>query len=310
LNHWIPKTENLELTSISLSNDIASYFPMPEDLLVLDSNQIRSKGSLNSIQLELDLKPHCSNILTDYQLINKKQIQGKKIEGQKIISSLELQNYLNQETNVEVMLLSNFYENEIKIGIGRNKLSHVAENGRLYRINTFRPAKDSNGRINHLLIQIGYKGIEDFPANGLLTLGGERRTASFKHNEAYSLDLPNIETNRFKIYLSTPSVFKSGWYPKRLLESHNLKLLTAVVGSPLHLGGWDLKPKNNSGFNRPQPKPMLRFVPAGSVYYVEAPSIELAKEAASIIHASSISEIINETDYPRQGFGIAYIGKI
>jgi hypothetical protein len=55
---------------------------------------------------------------------------------------------------------------------------------------------------------------------------------------------------------------------------------------------------------------MLQFVPAGSVFYVEAKNIESAYESAQKIHACSISDKINDTDYARQGFGIAYIGKI
>ncbi len=310
LNEWIPKTEALELTSILLHDKENVYFPMPEDLLVLDSNNQLTDSQFKTIQLELDLKPSYSNSLTDYHLTKNDKIKGKKIEGQKIISAIGLENYLNKAKNPVAWLLSSFYENEMKTGIGRNKLSHVAENGRLYRINTYRPAKEIGGKIKHLKIQIGYKGLDDFPNNGILALGGERRTASFNHLEGIQIDLPNIESNRFKIYLSTPAVFVTGWYPKTLFEKHDLKLLAANVGSPMHLGGWDLRPKNNSSILKPQPKPMLQFVPAGSVFYVEAKNIESAYESARKIHACSISDKINDTDYARQGFGIAYIGKI
>ena len=77
LNEWIPKTEALELTSILLHDKENVYFPMPEDLLVLDSNNQLTDSQFKTIQLELDLKPLYSNSLTDYHLTKNDKIKGK-----------------------------------------------------------------------------------------------------------------------------------------------------------------------------------------------------------------------------------------
>jgi hypothetical protein len=55
---------------------------------------------------------------------------------------------------------------------------------------------------------------------------------------------------------------------------------------------------------------MVQAVPPGAVYYVEAESTEAANNAAAAIHGQSISDTMNNIDYAKQGFGIAYIGKI
>jgi len=75
-----------------------------------------------------------------------------------------------------------------------------------------------------------------------------------------------------------------------------LRLLTASIGKPLNIGGFDMKER--------KPKPMYKAVPAGSVYYFEITEGDIQK-VFEIFNQKAISDL-----YPEQGFGMAYVGKI
>ena len=137
-----------------------------------------------------------------------------------------------------------------------------------------------------------------------IKLGGEGKFVSVQ-NLAKSIEIPFPKIdNNFLLYISTPTIFKKGWLPdwidkdslKGKIPNTDLtvKLLTASIGKPDLIGGFDMAKR--------KPKPMYKAVPSGSVYFfeiLEGNSSELEK-----IHQKSISDI-----YPEQGFGICYVGK-
>jgi CRISPR-associated protein Cmr3 len=71
-------------------------------------------------------------------------------------------------------------------------------------------------------------------------------------------------------------------------------MYAAAVGKPIYLGGWDMKAR--------APKPMLKGVPAGSVYYLR---VDEGDPAAlfKACHGQSISEAREQA-----GFGLCYAG--
>jgi CRISPR-associated protein Cmr3 len=96
------------------------------------------------------------------------------------------------------------------------------------------------------------------------------------------------------LYLSTPAIFKTGWKPD-LEKKFGIKadLVAAVVGKPLHIGGFDMVKR--------EPKTMYKAVPAGSVYYYKVTEgYELVEEK---LQGKAISDVLKT-----QGFGIAYVG--
>jgi len=145
-------------------------------------------------------------------------------------------------------------------------------------------------------LAVGYSGI-DISGN-LMRLGGEGKSVSVSV-PAKEPDVPKPEKcsdEYFKLYLATPAIFSDGWRPAPKKIS-GAELIAAVVGKPLSIGGFDMKPKEGK---RPGPKPMRRAVPAGSVYYYRG-SFDSALE----FHAKSISDYGSE-----QGYGIVYIGNV
>ncbi len=300
-SHWdnlIGASESLSFRFMALQAGADQYFPMPMDLIV--PKLTGGSKNLQAQPLVLKDKPAHSNTLTPKIL--RSTYDGKTEDDPKLLGLLALERYLRGETaNINVRKRSDFMCIEPKIGIGRNRDSHVADDGKLFRIQANRLAADSSSGVHHLRFFLGFEGLE-IPKEGWLALGGERRVAFYESNVSVEIPRPDIDSLRFKIYLSTPAVFAAGWKPEALMKEHGLTLLTAALDRPVHIGGWDLKER--------KPKPMLQCVPAGAVYYVQAESIAAAQAAAQGIHGKPISENLNQTDYCKQGFGIAYIGKI
>lgn len=109
----------------------------------------------------------------------------------------------------------------------------------------------------------------------------------------------------FKIYLATPALFKDGHCPESWFKQNGLRLLTAAIGRAKHIGGFDYKLN--------WPKPMLKAVPAGTVYYIEVTDAKKAKDVISKLHEGNIYELAPETEaykteFKKQGFGLTYLG--
>lgn len=304
LEGLVEASESLSFRFIALQSGSSSYFPLPLDLIVPKSTG-KNKG-LKAQPLLLNDRLAYSNASTPKIL--RSTYDGKTEDEPKLLETPALEGYLLGKTaNLNVRKRSDFMCSEPKIGIGRDRGSRIAADGKLFRILANRMA---NG-VQHFRFLIGLEGL-DISEKGWLALGGERRAAFYQIDEPVEIPLPQIDSPQFKIYLSTPAVFEHGWMPGNLLKKYGLTLLTAALDRPVHIGGWEMRPKDtpNAVKRSSQPKPMLQCVPAGSVYYVQAETLSAAQAAAKSIHGEAISDNLNQTDYRKQGFGIAYVGKI
>ena len=157
-------------------------------------------------------------------------------------------------------------------------------------------------------------------------LGGERRlsywNASEVAQEGWGIhpELANAlakETQRVRLILATPAIFKNGWFPGWLkpcgehLEGKPpgipdecdlmLRLVSACVDRWKPISGWNLE-RNSRG-----PKPIRRLVPAGSVYFfeiLEGKAIDLAEA----LWLKSVSDYEMDGQDKRDGFGLALWG--
>jgi len=287
LDELIEKSEVLSIKNIALrtsSEDV--FYPMPKDLVVPKKENSKNKAK----NLELISNNSTSSIQTSSVLLNEAPEKVKDEDF--IISSTALRDYLDRyETEINVEPLKDYLLSETKLGIGRNNETRISSDGLLYRIGMIRP---------QIGISVGFENLE-IKSKGYLQLGGEKKIA-FSSNIDDSLEIPcpEIDSEMFKIYLATPAIFKCGWKPADLLKKYDLELLTAALGKPINIGGWDVKMQ--------KPKTMLKAVPAGSVFYVKAKSVDLAQSASKqIFKQKSISEY---ADSSKQGFGLVFIGKI
>jgi len=190
--------------------------------------------------------------------------------------------------------LSDLAPSEPKVGIGRDNYTGTSDDGKLYRVGM--------RRLNDLEILLDLELPQDGqePASRLLKLGGEGKVAMFRErgrirrSDRIDKDTIELEKNRFKLYLATPAFFKNGWRPN-LEKKFEIKanLVAAAVGKPQYIGGFDMAKR--------KAKPMLKAVPAGSVFYFE--SAEPAEKILEKLQGESISDFLSE-----QGFGITYVG--
>jgi CRISPR-associated protein Cmr3 len=215
------------------------------------------------------------------------------------IDSFMLKKYTKgrTEAHFEGRAITDFLTNEPKVGIGRNNDTHVTEEGLLYRVGMQR-TKDIE-----LFVEFEEVVGLSFNKDGFLKLGAESKSTGYKESKEtinlsfQSTGLEDNETN-FKIYLATPAFFEKGWFPTKIFEENDIEveLITAAVGKPINIGGFDIVKR--------KPKPMMKAVPAGSVYYYKLKKGSLSRLATSI-EVNSISETRK-----REGFGIAYLSKI
>jgi len=109
------------------------------------------------------------------------------------------------------------------------------------------------------------------PQGGLLRFGGDGHAASVK---ACAVSLPRADTRalasarRFRLLLTSPGIFPDGWrLPGMQADGHwhfhgaSARLASAALPRLETLSGWDV------ALHRP--KPALRAVPTGSVYWLD-----------------------------------------
>ena len=216
------------------------------------------------------------------------------------MSFIDLQSYLNNESQeFPYVKAEKIIVHEPKIVIARNQIFKTADEGRIYRATMMR------SKVKDFSIIVEYENLE-LNQRGNFKLGADGKLVHYDSIINFEIKPPQNLTNRFKLYLLTPSIFQSGWLPFGLnsnqLETDylgiKLKLLTCVVGKYSNIGGFQIKDGKQS------PKPMYRAVPAGSVYYFESDCNDPQK-ILDLFHNQSISEINKQ-----EGYGISLVGKV
>jgi CRISPR-associated protein Cmr3 len=289
-------TKNLRIKGIYLfdSEENKFYLPLPMDCVQKKNEKKKNEAHVLLFEKLDKIKSSCP---TEYSLKGSEEVENVTWG----LINIELfKRYLeSSEKNFLFLKLSDKILIEPKIGIGINKKIGTSEEGKLYRVGM--------NRLNNMYIVINFEGL-DLPERGLMKLGGEGRAVYYEkfsdQRPDVSISLNELSDNRFKVYLLTPAIFKNGWIPEMLnnkeltyeSKGFKVKFLTAAIGKPLSMGGFDMK--NN------KPKPMLKVVPAGSVYYFELIKGDI-KEAYEAFNNRAISEF-----YPEQGYGLAFVGKI
>lgn len=158
--------------------------------------------------------------------------------------------------------------NEGRLGIAMDAASRTVEQGRLYTSDVVALKKDVG-------FIVGVQGADGFlPSSGLVRFGGDGRGATVEPCDPAMPEPPWEEiagSRRFKLVLSTQGLFPRGWLPPGVQQTEDgcawsyrgmsAKLVAASLGRPEVLSGWDMATD--------RPKPALRAVPAGSVYWFE-----------------------------------------
>lgn len=196
--------------------------------------------------------------------------------------------------------LEDYIVREAKTGIARDS-TRTSKDHMLYRINMIRP--------KNLVYIIDYDGVE-LPSKGFLKFGGQGKPSYFtdvNYEIGLNQDFFGSDDRYFKLYLMTPGLFSKGWLPSFIDEDTKEfsrgkikgKLITAVIGRHKFVGGFDME--------KMEPKPMLKAVPEGSVYYFKLTEGSM-KDVLDEFNYQSICDY--GAEYVNRGFGIVLVGRV
>ena len=194
-----------------------------------------------------------------------------------------------------------YYEKEPRTSIRINERGSTGE-GQLFTVEFTRLGEDVG-------FALKLEEATTLEEHGMLRLGGEARSATYRPCELPALDPDPLRrqveaSGRFKLVLVTPAAFEKGWIPDGIMPETghgqlggcDVRLVGAAVGRYEHLGGWDLAKR--------RPKPTRRAVPAGSVYF-----FEIERGEPQTLFKTCFGHSIASAEADRkQGLGLAYLG--
>jgi CRISPR-associated protein Cmr3 len=309
--------------------------PLPRDMVVKKGDE---RDGLFHLRLASKKSWIKMNNSLSHLLINpvSKQVEWP---GPAYIKIKELEYYLNNELEdgelKDIDKINDIYAKEYRTGIEIDSVTKMAKEKKLYRKEVLRFKNNRDRSYSFFLELTGDKGL--LSESGLFKLGGEQKAAEYKKSTDVSIRIELYETTRkrilnskmFKIYLSTPAVFKRGWLPEWInpddftgklpASGIRVKLLTAAIGKHKIVSGWHMAKKvkddnksnqeNNNKANKDKrgiAKTGFRVVPEGSLYYFKVLDQKFdVEELINKLHGQSISDLKN-----KEGFGISFIGGV
>ncbi len=305
-NKMDPAADKIEIKSIYYKLGGNTYFPLPLDVVEIKNKdfQVKNREKIKKRYSVIKLTKADFEFATEINKVNYFSLneEVENIEGG-FFNNVELKKYLTElSQSFTVIRLSDYILSEPKVGIGRENLTRTTAEGKLYRVDMKRYNDAKN---NYFRFGVETEGIDSLDIS-FAKLGAENKITEIEIDsekpEIDIIDDLNIGST-FKVYLSTPAIFEKGWLPSWIDEKTfegeingiKLKLISAFIGKPLNIGGFDMA--NN------KPKPMKKAVPAGSVYYFELLT-EDKNSLPQIFHSKSISEFGTS----KMGYGITYLG--
>jgi len=289
------KTLNLQINDIKVRNAIDYFYPCPYDV-------VKKKADKSGKPLLLTLANGLKNTSSNLPAYLSSNIKVEPIEGFLIGDNFE-EEYLKGHQPKRYRNLKEFISAEPKVGIGRDNITGITQEGLLYRVGMIRPKK--------IEIEIDFHlkdWVLDKESKGFMKIGAEGKSCAYEVvsslEEATNAQL-KLEGNIFKVCFVTPTILKRGWLPDFLdddLEGYwqdlglKVKLLTVAMDKPKYIGGFDMKAK--------RPKPMTRMLPAGTVLY-----FEILDEKREFILPRKI-KLIDDANKAKEGFGIAYLAMV
>ncbi len=295
------KTKNLIIESVTAFINDKSRLPVPMDIVKKKEKEeycfleMTTNNFLNSYPLEnMLLAPDSTDVV-------------ESMEGKAYLRKQDFLKYLANgsefpSSRIKPDFQKDLIVDEPKVGIGRDNTTLTTDEGKLYRVGMKRLKTDKN-TFDFVIDFHGLDFKKQLPQKGFLKLGAENKSAHYEllpdiDSESAS---ETFQSNQFKLVLTSPGVFKNGWFPGFLdeqyqgkFEGHSVKLIAASTGKAIFIGGFDMKKR--------EPKPMFKAIPAGSVYYFEIQDgiIELNVKEVKLTCLNTLS---------KEGFGQAFIGK-
>lgn len=245
------------------ATDYERYLPLPQDItasknvdLRFDNTPLRTLTPENSTEVIDGKKLHVLNIKADDEAP-----EGFWIAERQFAEYLDGKELTVGDCECEDKLFIREYRSGNALRYDKRRVH--SEEGMLYTASFIRPQSDVG-----LLIWVSDSIADVLPDDGCFRMGGEGRSTRYTKLEP-GMVIPQSPLNhtwrtdqqRLKIVFLTPTYFSRGWLPE--LQRFTDFLVAATLGRYTTIGGWDLRLN--------QPRPIRRYVPAGSVYYFEFP---------------------------------------
>lgn len=292
------KYERFRVASIALgrrkaSQQVELLYPMPANILQEEDGNKRQvrlipRTAEQSIQTNL-----LDNMQLLYPHLSLSDIQGKlePMRGWLTEQGLYTALWTNKDiAKDDIIHDSEIYTRELRMGLGMNNQKKTTEEGLLYSVEMIRMNHKVNWPYTYgFVVDVRIATSADtkstapesyiegeeaqkelhLPNYGWITLGGERRAAYFeviKPAPATQTITASSQKAGTLLYLASPAAFDGSWKPEQWPQT-SAKLLAAAIPRYQPIGGWLLNPGNSGGEN----KSTHRCVPAGSVYFFDAP---------------------------------------
>lgn len=250
---------------------IMPYFARPGDIAQV-KRENPSDLTIKLVQLEVESSSQ--NVVANWPQDGLRPLVyrgDKKVESKPLwVSGAALGRYLTDreeavsgwQEGTDFLQTEALFSREGRFGVGIDSRVKRPVEGFLYQIEYVRPRPDVG-----LLVNVSGLDESKWPEQGLLSIGGEARAGRFMKVPKPSVWPSNRPGGgKTKVYVATPAYFSAGWAPAGwdgYFNSAPGYLRAASVGRYQSVGGWDV------AHNRP--KPMRRYVPAGSLYYFDEP---------------------------------------
>ncbi len=192
---------------------------------------------------------------------------------------------------------------EPRIGVGIDPSDRSARRGQLYLRDVVRLEEGMDRRAG-LIVQVS----QSLDIDGEIgRLGGDGRMVRIHRVRPLPAMGPPAVEGRFKVYFASPTWFEGGWRPRWIDESRldgaipgtavRVRLVSAITGDPIAIGGWDLKHQ--------RPRPLRPLVGPGAIYFFEIRDGD-PQEAVHALHGQPLCD---EPSMSKAGFGLAFIGR-
>ncbi|MFM8341005.1 MAG: type III-B CRISPR module-associated protein Cmr3 [Methylomonas sp.] len=242
------------------------YLSIPADVVVLEENGNQYAHYLQPHRLPevIQTSSPCLQIP-----VLRTAKQAKPVSGL-WLNSAGIQAWLNgQPLDTNHLVESNtLWKFDSRLGITLDAQGRTTDDGQLYTVDAV-ALSDGIGFLT------GIAGAQNLmPDNGVLRLGGDGRGAQHSRVE-WQPPQPEwdliAQSKRFRLLLTTPGLFEQGWLLPGMTEENgnyrwrtndfSANLVTVSTPRAETISGWDIA-KN-------QPKPALKAVSTGSVYWFD-----------------------------------------
>lgn len=237
-------------------------FPVPSDLVLQKRKKEDNVPVIYGLQPQSLPEGLMSGLPANSRIAVLKAPPGKPESGY-WLSEEGFIKYLNGNKPDASHLLksSDLWKSDWRLGIALETRQRTASEGQLYTTEAIALAEHI-----HLLAEIS--GAADFPAEGLLRLGGDGRSAHFTSIDIKPFPVITPKHGRIKLLLTSPAIFPNGsQLPGQTADGRigftggSARVVAASIPRNHVVSGWDLA--------NWQPKPAERVVPAGAVFWLE-----------------------------------------